>query len=239
MSGEEVARGAVAATSVESHAGALKRTSDILAQVKPKTDRGFRKSIDDAIAVVEAEWRAQRDRELAEKNRLETARQKALMVRELMILPLLNDLSTDFAANEKKVLPNWQVQSAGDLDTVYGIASTPTVDDGGPSCFIIKAGASVAEQGAALNLSVECSCVDAQNLATGKIRQVTEKTKAMPMAKFDDLGSQLWFQDQLKECARMSVLTRMRHIPRADAQPAAAPVPHVSELPDAETTALP
>ena len=239
MSGEAVARGAVGPTSVENQGGAFKRASDRLAQVKPKPDQGFRKSIDDAIAVVEAERRAQRERELAEKNRLETARQKALMVREIMVLPLLNDLSADFATDEKKVLANWQVESSGDLDAVFGIASTPALNDGGPSRFVIKAGESVAEQGVALNLSVECTCVDAQHLASGKVRQISEKTKALPIAKFDDLGSQMWFQDQLKECVRMSVLTRMRQISKADAQPAAAPVPQVSELLDAKTTALP
>jgi hypothetical protein len=225
MSGDGADRIATLGTIADKHFSALRRASDMLAQVKPKADRGFKKSIDDAIAVVEAEWKAQREHELAEKHRLEAARQRALMVREIMILPLLNDLSADFAAEQKKVLSNWQIESGGDADVVYGIASTPTVNDGGPSCFIIKASVSVVEQGATLNLAVECSCVDAQNLATGKIRQVIEKTKAMPMAKFEELGSQVWYHDQLKECVRMCVLTRLRHIARPDPQPVSQPAP--------------
>jgi hypothetical protein len=196
--------------------GGLKNVVEMLAQAKLKPDQGFRKSIDDAIAVVHAEWKAQRERELAERRRLEKARQKAIMVREIMILPQLNDLCTDFATDDENVLPNWQVQSGGDADAIYAMAVTPAIDDGGPSCFTIKAGASVAEQGATLNLTVECSCVDAQNLSTGKARQICEKTKPVAMLKFDDLGSEMWFHKQLEECARMCVLTRMRYAPRGD-----------------------
>lgn len=152
------------------------------------------------------------------------------MVREIMILPLLNDMSTDFATDEKRVLPDWQVQSSGDANVVYGIASTPAVDDGGPSSFTIKAGASVTEQGTGLSFSVECSCIDAQHLASGKTRQITEKTQATAMAKFDELALQLWFQEQLKECVRLCVLTRLRQIHRSDAQTVVQP--------DAQRTAL-
>jgi hypothetical protein len=205
--------------------GVRKAATAMLAKAKLKPDNGFRKSIDDAIAVVEAEWKAQREREQAEKHRLERARQKGLMVLELMILPQLNDLCADFAADDEKVLPNWQVQTGGDADTVFGMIVTPPVHDGGPSCFTIRAAASVAEKGGTLNLTVECSCVDAQNLSTGKVRQIFERTKAATMAKFDDLGnaamvkfddlaSEMWFHRQLEECTRMCVLTRMRHTPR-------------------------
>jgi hypothetical protein len=219
MSEEAAGHGATPVNGADKHYSTLRRASDMLAQVKPKPDRGFRKTIDDAAALVETEWKAQRDREIAERNLLESARQKVLMVREIMILPLLNDLVADFSNERRKILPNWDIESAGDVDALHAIASTPIISDGGPSCFVIKAAVSVVEQGAALNLAVDCSCIDAQNLATGKIRQITEKTKAMPMAKFDDLGSQLWFHDQLKECARMCVLTRMRHVPRHEAEP--------------------
>jgi hypothetical protein len=194
----------------------FKTAVEMMAQAKLKPDQGFRKSIDDAIAVVHAEWKAQRERELAEQRRLEKARQKAVMVRELMILPQLQDLCTDFATDEEKVLPDWQVQSGGDANELHGTAVTPLVDDGGPSCFAIRAQASVVEEGATLNLTVLCTCVDAQNFSTGKPRQIGEKTKAMTMLKFDDLASEMWFHKQLQECARMCVLTRMRYAPRRD-----------------------
>ena len=53
----------------------------MLAQAESRPDRGFRKSIDDAIGVVEASMEAQREREQAERNRLEKAREKPSMVR--------------------------------------------------------------------------------------------------------------------------------------------------------------
>jgi hypothetical protein len=225
MSGEGTGHVVPLGNGADKHYGTLRRASDMLAQVKPKPDHGFRKTIDEAAALVETEWNAQRERELAEKNRLESARQKAMMVREIMILPLVNDFVTDFATEQRRILPTWDIESGGDVDALHAIASTPIVSDGGPSCFVIKAAVSVVEQGATLNLAVDCSCIDAQNLATGKTRQITEKTKAVPMAKFDDLGSQMWFHDQLKECVRMCVLTRMRHIPRQGMGPAPQPDP--------------
>ena len=237
MSQEVANHGAVPPTGAEKLAGSFRRASDVLAQVKPRSDRGFNRTIDEAIAVVEAEWKAQREHELAEKNRLDAARQKALMVREIMILPLLNDIAKDFSTNARKVLPNWQVESSGDADVVFGVASTPTVDDGGPTSFIIKAAATVVEQGTSLNLTVECSCVDAQHLSTGKIRQISEKTKAAMMAKFEDLAIQMWLHDQLKECVRMCVLTRLRHIPRGDRTP--APTPAAAPIPTAALASIP
>jgi hypothetical protein len=215
-------------TNGEKRMSTLKRASETLSQVKSRPDRGFRKSIDDAIAVVETEWRAQRERELAEQNRLERARQKAVMVRELMILPLLNDLVADFTTDERQVLPTWRIESDGDADSLHATAASPTMDDGGPSCFIIKAGVTVVDGGASLSFSVECTCIESQNLATGKTRQIIEKTKAAPMDKFEDLAVQMWFHDYLKDCVRMSVTTRMRHLPRADAAAPAEPAPSLA-----------
>jgi hypothetical protein len=189
----------------------------VLTMSEERSDRGFRTAIDDAIAVVEAERRAQQEHELAEKHRLEKARQQATIVREIMIIPLLNDLHRDFAADKKKVLPEWQIQSDGDTDTVSGTAATPNLGPGVPT-FTIKAEASVAEQGAALNLSVVCSCVDSKNASAGKPRELVAKTKSVPMQKFDDLGSQMWFHKQLEECARMCVLTKMRQSSKSDAE---------------------
>jgi hypothetical protein len=239
MSQEVADHGTVPSTGAGKLGGGIRRAADVLAQVKPRSDRGFNRTIDEAIAVVEAEWKAQREHELAEKNRLDAARQKALMVREIMILPLLNDIATDFATNARKVLPNWQVQSSGDADVVYGMATTPAVDDGGPTSFVIKAAATVMEQGGSLNLAVECSCVDAQHLSTGKIRQITEKAKSATMTKFDDLGAQMWFHDQLKECVRICVLTRLRHIRRGDIEPASTPVPAPADVPTPASAPVP
>lgn len=223
----------------ERYYSTLKRASDMLSQIKQKPDRGFRKSIDDAATLVETEWKAERAKELAEKNRLDSARQKAIMIREIMILPLLNDLVADFATDDRKVLPEWQIESGGDADVVYGSASTPALDDGGPSCFVIKAGATVVEQGVSLSLNVECSCVDSHNLPSSKVRQIIEKSKVMPMAKFDDLGSQVWLHDHLKDCVRMCVVTRMRHLPRPDAPPAQTGAPATEPVAAASLGALP
>ena len=121
MSQEGVHHAAVPPTGAEKPAGSFKTTTEAPAQVKPTPVRGFNRSIDDAITVVEAEWKAQREHELAEKTRLESARQKALMVREIMILPLLNDLAADFARHKRNVLPTWEVQSGGDADALVSL----------------------------------------------------------------------------------------------------------------------
>jgi hypothetical protein len=201
------------------HAGA--QHVEVLTMAEAKSDQGFKKAIDDAIAVVEAEWKAQQEQELAQKRRLDKARQQAMVVREIMIVPLLNDLRDGFAADGKKVLPEWQVYSDGDIDAVSGTAVAANLGDGGPTCFTIKAEASVAEQGTALNLSVVCSCGDPKDAPTSKVRQLFEKTKMAPMMKFDELGSQMWFHKQLEECARMCVLTKMRRSSKSDADCAA------------------
>jgi len=136
-----------------------------MSEEKPTLE--FRQAIDDAIAVVEAERKAQEEREQAEKHRLERARR-------------------------------------------------PHAGAGGSTYFTIKAEASVAEHGAALDLSVVCSRVDPKNTAS-QLPPLYGKTKSTPMLKFDDLGSQMWFHKQLEECARMCVLTRMRQSRNGDA----------------------
>ena len=76
----------------------------------------FRKAIDNEIAKIEAEQKEQQEREAAAKSQLQKAREKAVIVRDKIIIPLLNGLRDDFAAETKKVLPNWQVQSDGNID---------------------------------------------------------------------------------------------------------------------------
>jgi hypothetical protein len=227
MSGDWFHREAPAVPSKDEpvHAG-VKKVTETRPPAAPTPDREFTKTIADAVAVVETEWKAQRERELAERTRLESAHQKAILVREIMILPMLNNLRAGFSTNKAKVLPDWQVQSGGDTDAVWGEAETPAIDDGGPSCFVVRAGASVAEQGVALNLTVRCTCVDAQNLSTGKPRQLYEKTKAATTVTFDELNCEMWFHEHIRECVRMCVLTKMRHTPRHDTSgpPHTAPV---------------
>jgi hypothetical protein len=177
-----------------------------------KSCKGFKQIIADAIEVVEAERKAQEEREQAENMRLEKARQKAMMVREIIVVPLLNELRDNMAAAGKEVLPQWQVQPAADGGNFFGTATTPNLGPGGPPCYTIKAEASVGEHGAALDLSVVCFHADPTSTSTSRVPPLYDKRKSMQMLKFDELGAQIWFQEQLEECARMCVLTRMRQL---------------------------
>ena len=78
----------------------------------------FRKAIDNEIAKIEAEQKEQQERKAAAKSQLQKAREKAVIVRDKIIIPLLNSLRNKFFADPetKKVLPNWQVQSDGNVD---------------------------------------------------------------------------------------------------------------------------
>lgn len=195
-----------------------------IVRVSPKHEEksawGFREAINDAIAVVEAEQNAQREREAAEKARLEKARQKAMTVQKTAIIPLLNDLSDHFAADEKKILPEWQIQSDEHADklTFRGEATTPDLTANGAKYFTIKAEASVAEQGDAVNLSVVCSWAERTNTSADQLAPLYNKTKKFLMQpKFDESGSRTWFYRHLTECARMCVLTKMRQFPATEA----------------------
>jgi hypothetical protein len=186
--------------------------------------KGFRQTIDDAIDVVEAERKAQQERELAANMLLEKARQKATMVREIIIVPLLKELHKEFATARKKVLPKWEIQSDGDGERYGATAATPNLGSGGPPFYTIKAETSLVEGGAELSMSVVCSRVDPRNTSGNRVPPLYDKTKSVPIMKLDELGSQMWFQAQLAECARMCVLTKMRQSPNDDEDcvPAAA-----------------
>ena len=193
-----------------------------VAEFSPKSNKRynwrFKEAIGKAIELVEAEQKAQRDREAAEKAQLEKARQKAMMVRDQVILPLLNGLRDNFAAHKRKVLPEWQVQSDEDTDIFSGEAATPNLDASGATCFTIKAEASVAELGEFVNLSVVCSSVNSKSTSAGQVASLFDKTAKFPtVQKFDELSSRTWFHKQLAECARMCILTRMRQLPTSDA----------------------
>lgn len=180
------------------------------------SDWGFLKTIDSAIAIVDGEEKAQREREAAEKARLDKARQKAMTIRDKVIIPLLNDLRDDFADDEKKVLPVWQVQSVESADVFSGVAVTPGLDAG--ACFTIQAEASVVDGGESINLSVVCPPPNSKSPSAIQLTPLYDKTEKFQTAHvFDGLGSRTWFYRQLSECARICVLTRMRQFPTSDA----------------------
>src|SRR5271165_3085204 len=85
----------------------------------------FSKVIDDEIERIDAERREQQAQKAAANNRLQKAREQAMTVRDRIIVPLLNDLRNDFAAEKKKVLPTWVIQSDGKIDGFFGSATTP------------------------------------------------------------------------------------------------------------------
>jgi hypothetical protein len=178
-----------------------------------RADWGFSEAIDKAIDVVEAEQEAQRKKEAAERIRIETARKNAMTVRDKFIIPLLNDLRDDFAADEEQVLPQWHVRSCEDGDVFCAAATTADVGAAGATCFTIAAEASVAEDGAFVNLSVVCSAANPKDDSVGQLAPLVDKATKVPVEqKFDERGSRTWLYDQVAESARICVLTRMRQL---------------------------
>jgi hypothetical protein len=192
---------------------------DFLTQREDRADWGFTEVIDKAVTVIEAEQEAQRKKEAAERARLEKARANAMMVRDKVIIPLLNDLREDFAADEDKVLPLWHVRSYQNGDAFAAAAATPDLDADGTKRFNIAAEASVAEDGASVDLSVVCSLGDPTDVSTSQLAPLVDKTTKFPAGRFDEWGSRKWLHCQLAESAKMCVLTRVRQLPVEEDSP--------------------
>ena len=211
----------ILAMSTEQYDWGLKEAVEIvefLSKSDGKSNWEFTETIDSAIEGVEAEQKAQREREAAEKAQLERARQKAMTVRDKVILPLLNDLCDDFAADEKGILPEWQVQSDEETDLFSGVAATPDLDASRSTYFTIKAEASVVEGGEFVNLSVVCSSPNSKSASATQLAPLFHKTTKFPtVQKFEELGGRTWLHEQLAECARMCILTKMRQSPTSNA----------------------
>jgi len=182
-----------------------------------QADWGFRETIDKAVAMVEGEQESQRKAEAAKKARIEKAREKAKMLRDKIMLPLLNDLCDDFATDEERVLPEWRVQCREDADAFCGVAATPMLDAGGSTCFTISAESAVVEDGDSVNLSVVCSSVHPKDTSASQLAPLFDTATKLPVEQpFDEWSSRTWVYKQLAECARMCVLTRMRQpVPQA------------------------
>jgi hypothetical protein len=193
---------------------------DFLTKREDKRDWGFGETIDKAAGVVEAEQEAKRKKEAAERARLEKARENAMAVRDKVIIPLLNDLRDDFAADEEKVLPQWHVRSFENGEVFSAAAATPDIDPAGKARFTITAQAAVAEGGVSVNLAVVCSTVNTDDPSAGQLAPPISKLTKFPAGRFDEWGSRKWLYDQLVESARMCVLTRLRHLPTSEDQPA-------------------
>ena len=184
---------------------------EFLTKSDAKTDWGFGETIDKAVAMVEGEQETQRKAEAAKKARLEKARERAKMVRDRIMLPLLNDLRDDFAADEERVLPEWRVQCREDADVFCGEAITPTLDAGGSTYFTISAESAVVEDGKFVNLSVVCSSVHPNDTLASQLAPLFDKATKLPAEHgFDEWSSRTWVYKQLAECARMCVLARIR-----------------------------
>jgi hypothetical protein len=199
--------------SVEMFDWGLKEAVEIVEFLTNREDRadwGFTDAIDKAVDMVEAEEEVRRKKEAAEKTRLEKARENAAMVRDKVIVPLLNDLRDDFAADEEKVLPQWQVHCCDTADALSASAETPEVDAPGPRSFAITALASVVEEGASVNLSVVCSATISHDASAGELPPLVDRATKFPAGIFDEWATRKWLHEQLAESARIAVLTKMR-----------------------------
>lgn len=197
-----------------------------------KPGRGFKSAIDEEIAKFETQRKQkEEDREAAEKQ-LQEARAKAIRVRDEIIVPLLEDLRADFAA-EGTVLPVWETRPEGGGDEFLGTAATPAFDAGrGPvGYYTIQAKASVAERGVLLDSSVECWHFDPNGAPGGKSTELHKDSLLMILLTFDTEWSKNkmysmagaiqkhppfdiqrgreWFQKQLRDCARKCVRIRL------------------------------
>ena len=134
-----------------------------------------------------------------------------MLIREKVIVPLLNGLRDDFAADEKKVLPHWQVLAEQSDDTFSGTVATSNHDADAETCFTIKVEAAVVELGESVDVSVVCSTADPRNTSASQLAPIFDSTAKFPTAqKFDELSTQSWLHKQLVECARICVLRKMR-----------------------------
>ncbi|MGO8745113.1 MAG: hypothetical protein ACLQNE_03910 [Thermoguttaceae bacterium] len=215
-----------------------------------KSDRGFKSAIDEEIASFEAAQKQKaEDNEAAEKQ-LQEARAKATNVRDEIIIPLLNDLRDAFAA-EGKVLPAWEIRPDGKIDEFRGTAVTPSVDarDVPVGCYTIEAGASVAEHGVLLDLSVECSYNDPNNASANKSTELHKrnvvvmvlrfetqwsKDKMYAMAgqkhaAFDKQRTREWFQEQLRDSAKKCVRTELEQVATNEPSTEAAGTPPTAD----------
>ena len=202
-----------------------------------KSDRGFKSAIDEEIERFETQQRQkEEDREAAEKQ-LQESRAKAKNVRDEIVIPLLNNLRDDFAA-EARLLPTWEVRSEENIDEFMGTATTPTLDASGAPVgyYIIQAKASLAERGVLLDSSVEGSYVDPNSTPANKGSELhkenalailltfdTEwsKNQMYSMAgkiqkhpPFDMQRSREWFQKQLRDCAKKCVRAKLERTVR-------------------------
>jgi hypothetical protein len=186
---------------------------DPAADVKEQEGLRFKKTIADTIKAIRDEERARQEREAAERAKLEKAHNKAVTIRDDVIVPLLNRLRDDFTAHERRVLPQWQVRSDRETDRFFAEARTPFSDAGKATGFVIKAEASVADRGEFVDLSVECSAVSPPSTSTSQFTSLFEKKAKFPTVRAVDSGAQVWFHQQVAECARLCTLMRMRRLP--------------------------
>jgi hypothetical protein len=176
-------------------------------------ERGFKKTIANMIKAIEEEQRARHEREAVERAKLEKARNKAVLIRDTVVMPLLTRLRDDFAAHERRVLPEWQVQCGSQTDRYFGEARTSSLDGSGTTCFVVKAEACVADAGEFIDLSVESSAVNFTSASASTTTSLFEKRAKFPIVWSVEMGIQLWFHEYMAECARLCALMRLRQIP--------------------------
>ncbi len=173
----------------------------------------FQKGIAAEIARIEGKQKEQEESKRAEEEQRQKARERARMVRDKIIIPLLNELRDDLANHEKKVLPNWDVRSDATIDEFSGTAVTPEVSGTGvplPS-FTITAQAATEANGTDLNMSVECSYTVAEE-SSGVRKSVPLKLRkqlSIQLVGFHEPCVRDYFCDQLAECTRLCLEARM------------------------------
>ena len=211
---------------------------------------GLQDAIDEEIASFEAAQKQKaEDNEAAEKQLQKAARRQRTSAMKSSF-PCSMTCDDAFAA-EGKVLPALEICPDGKIDEFRGTAVTPSVDarDVPVGCYTIEAGASVAEHGVLLDLSVECSITirttprqtrarnsTSENVVVMVLRFETQwsKDKMYAMAgqkhaAFDKQRTREWFQEQLRDSAKKCVRTELEQVATNEPSTEAAGTPPTAD----------
>jgi hypothetical protein len=168
----------------------------------------FAKAIEKEIAAIETERQRAQETKAREQKNFDAACRTALRVRAEVILPLLNGLCDAFA--ETKVLPRWEVATAGETEAFSATCRSCPAGPGEP-VFRITAEAAVRESGAKLDLAVACECEDPGKATENKTAELCSKESySVGAAGCNMTDAHRWYYVALEKCALACVREKQK-----------------------------
>jgi hypothetical protein len=168
----------------------------------------FAKAIEKEIAAIETERQRAQEAKARDQKNFDAACRTALRVRTEVILPLLNGLRDAFAAT--KVLPRWEVATAGETDAFSATCRSCSASPGEP-VFRITAEAAVRENGAKLDLSVACECEEPCKASESKTAELCSKESySVSAAGLNMTDVHRWYYVELEKCALACVREKQK-----------------------------